>query len=179
MGEGCGGALEADALNENEMAEALFDPTNLVAVLEDLANDVREGYRDTLERNKHVASGNLIGNLSTEITVDGTVYTVWLNLEDYWKFVEYDTKPHWAPIRPLIEWARDKIRIGLALPRPDGKIPTPEQLAHAAQWKIHAEGTTGTHDLRKTEDAVLSMYEERLLEALERDALNYIEKVMP
>ncbi len=161
------------------MADALFNPANLVAVLEDLARDVREGYADTLQRNKHIASGKLIGNLSTEIEVKGTTYTVYLNLEDYWKYVEYDTRPHWAPIAPLLEWAKDKIRIGLAIPRPDGKLPTPEQLAYAARWKIHEDGTTGTHDLQKTEDAILPYYEERLLEALGRDALNYIEKVLP
>ena len=161
------------------MAELLFNPANLIAVLEDIAKDVREGYADTLERNKHIASGKLIKNLQTDIEVNGTTYTVWLNLEDYWEYVEYDTRPHWAPIKPLLEWAQDKIRIGLALPRPDGNMPTPEQLAYSARWKIHEEGTTGTHDLQKTKDAVLPMYEERLLEALERDALEYIEKVLP
>lgn len=161
------------------MAEALFNPANLLRVLEDLAKDVKEGYADTLIRNRHIASGKLSGTLKTEIEVHGTTYIAYLDMEDYWKYVEEDTRPHWAPIKPLIEWARDKIRIGLALPRPDGKPPTPEGLAYAAQWKIHEEGTTGTHDLKKTEDAIIPYYEERLLEALERDALDYIEKVLP
>ena len=161
------------------MAEALFDPVALVAVLEDLGKDIIENYRDLLDEHGHIASEKLYNNLSTEVEVNGTTYIVWLNLEDYWKFVEYDTKPHWVPIEPLKEWARNKIRIGRVLPCPDGKIPTPEQLAYTARWKIHNEGTTGTHDLRDTENAVLSMYEERLLEALHRDALDYIEKVMP
>lgn len=161
------------------MAEELFNPDNLMAVLEDLAKDIKDNYKAQLELHDRIASGDLINSVSTEIEVNGTTYTVWLNLADYWKYVENDTRPHWVPIEPLKQWARDKIRIGLALPRPDGKMPTPEGLAYTARWKIHEEGTTGTHDLQKTEDAVLPAYEERLLEALERDALNYIEKVLP
>lgn len=167
------------------MSEPLFNTDNLVAVLEDLARDVRKGYGDSLRLNRHIASTKLVGTLSTTLEVRGTTYIVWLNLEDYWKYVEYDTRPHWAPIEPLKEWVRNKIRIGFLLPRPKagGKLPKPERvvdsIAYATRWKIHNEGTTGTHDLQKTKDAILPMYEERLLEALQRDTLDYIEKVLP
>ena len=159
------------------MADALFNPSNLLRVLEDLAKDVRENYKEHLELHDRVASGDLIRSVSTEVEVRGTNYIVWINLADYWKYVEEDTKPHWPPKAAIDRW----IFIKPVLPRPDGngKIPTPESLSFLIRRKISEEGTKGTHDLRDTERAVLPMYEERLLDALQRDALEYIEKVLP
>ncbi len=158
------------------MADELFQPSALLQVLEDLANDIKENYKDHLELHDRIASGDLLRSISTEVEVNGTVYTVWLNLADYWKYVEEDTKPHWPPKLPIDRW----IFVKPVIPRPgsDGKIPTPEQLSFLIRRKIATEGTKGTHDLRDTEKAVLPMYEERLLEALERDTLEYIEKVL-
>lgn len=158
------------------MADALFETSNLVAILEDLAKDIRENYKEHLELHDRIASGGLLRSISTEVEVQGTTYIVWLNLADYWKYVEEDTKPHWPPKDAIDKW----IFVKPVIPRPDGqgRIPTPEQLSFLIRRKISEDGTTGTHDLRDTENAVIPMYEERLLEALERDALDYIEKVL-
>ena len=75
------------------MAEALFETSNLVAILEDLARDIRENYKEHLEMHDRIASGDLLRSISTEVEVNGTTYTVWLNLADYWKYVEEDTRP--------------------------------------------------------------------------------------
>ena len=158
------------------MAE-LFNPDNLIRVLEDLANDVRDNYKAQLELHDRIASGDLINSVSTEIEVNGTTYTAWLNLADYWKYVEDGTRPHWPPKEAIDRW----VQIKPVIPHPDsnGRIPTPEQLSFLIRRKIAREGTEGSHDLQRTEDAVLPAYEERLLEALQRDAINYIEKVLP
>ena len=158
------------------MAEQLFQPSALLQVLEDLAYDIEENYKEHLELHDRIASGDLLRSISTEVEVKGTTYTVWLNLADYWKYVEEDTKPHWPPKLAIDRW----IIIKPVIPHPDkeGHLPTPEQLSFLIRRKIATEGTEGTHDLRDTERAVIPMYEERLLEALERDALEYIEKVM-
>ena len=159
------------------MAEELWQPSELLQVLWDLGKDIEENYKDHLEQHDRIASGDLLRSISTEVEVRGTTYTVWLNLADYWKYVEDDTKPHWPPRDAIYKW----IFIKPVIPRPlaSGKIPTPAQLTFLIQRKIALEGTKGSHDLRDTERAVLPMYEERLLEALQRDALAYIEKVMP
>jgi hypothetical protein len=49
-------------------------------------------------------------------------------------YVEEDTRPHWAPIRPLKRWARRKL----------GN----ERLAYAIQWQIARRGTKGKHMFR-------------------------------
>lgn len=171
------------------MADELFNPAELLAVLEDLAKDIRENYQDSLIRNGRWASGDLVESIYTEVEVRGSRYIVWLNMLDYWKYVEEGTKAHWPPRDAILSWIKAKPII----PRPDsrGRIPKPEQLAflisramagkspNQANTKNPQGGTKGTHDLRKVKNAVLSMYEERLTEALHRDALNYIEKVLP
>ena len=177
MGEGSYGTLEKDTLTDKDMAE-LFNPDNLIRVLEDLANDVRDNYKAQLELHDRIASGDLINKVKTEVEVNGTVYSVWLtDLQDYWKYVENGSAPHWPPKEAIDRW----IQIKPVIPHPDknGRLPTPEQLSFLIRRKISIEGTEGSHDLKKAEDAVLPAYEERLLEALQRDALNYIEKVLP
>ena len=168
--------------------EALFEPTELLAVLQDLARDAKEGYRDLLEQHDHIASGELYKSISTTIEVEGSTYIVWMEMADIWKYVEYDTKPHWPPREAILNW----IKIKPVIPRPDenGKIPSPETLAfligramagkspNQPYLKNPKGGTTGTHDFRTSRDAVVAFYEERLKEALHRDALEYIEKVL-
>lgn len=157
------------------MAEDLFNPSNLLKVLEDLAKDIRENYKEHLELHDRIASGDLLRSVSTEVEVKGTTYTVWINLADYWEYVENDTKPHWPPKAAIDRW----IFIKPVIPHGSPKPPSPEQLSFLIRRKIAKEGTKGTHDLRDTERAVLPMYEELLLEALQRDALEYIEKILP
>lgn len=157
------------------MADELFTPSNTLRILQELAQDVEQNYKEHLEQHGRIASGDLLRSISTEIEVRGTTYIVWLNLADYWKYVEEDTKPHWPPKAAIDRW----IFIKPVLPRPDVKPPTPQQLSFLIRRKIALEGTKGSHDLRDTENAVLPMYEERILEALERDVLDYVERVLP
>ena len=159
------------------MAEALFTPSRLLAVLQELADEVRDKYKENLELHDRIASGDLLRSVSTEIEVSGTTYTVWMNLADYWQYVEEDTKPHWPPKAAIDRW----IFIKPVVPRPlgNGQLPTPEQLSFLIRRKIATEGTEGTHDLRDAKAEVLDKYEQRLLDALERDCLDYIEKVLP
>lgn len=159
------------------MADELFNPSELMAVLEDLARDVREGYISQLEKHDRRATGNLIDSVHTTIEVNGSRYIVWIHLADYWKYVEEGTRPHWPPPSAILKWIEAKP----VIPRPDssGRIPTPKQLAFLIGRKISEVGTAGSHDLKQTEDAVIPFYEQRIAEALHRDVLNYIEKVMP
>lgn len=159
------------------MANELFNPSRLLAVLQDLAKDVEANYKEHLEQHDRIASGDLLRSISTEVEVKGTTYSVVMNLADYWKYVEEDTKPHWPPKDAIDRW----IFIKPVIPRPDdkGRLPTAQQLSFLIRRKIAEEGTTGTHDLRDTKNSVLPMYEQRLLDALERDTLEYIEKITP
>lgn len=155
----------------------LFKLTHLTEILQELADNVRQGYVDKLVKNGRPTTENtLASTVTAEVEVNGTNYLAVLNLQEYWKYVEEGTKPHWAPIKPLIHW----VEVKPLIPRPDknGKLPTPTQLAYAVRWKIHEEGTKGTHDLKETTDVLLARYQELIAEALGRDTFEYIEKLI-
>lgn len=159
------------------MINELFDPTALVDILRELGENVREGYVNKLIRNGRPTTENtLASTVTSTVEVNGTTYSVVLNLQEYWKYVEEGTRPHWPPPSAILHW----IEVKPVIPRPDekGRIPTPKQLAYLIGRKIAREGTKGTHDLKETTDTLLGYYENRIKEALETDCLRYIEKVM-
>lgn len=159
------------------MANELIDFKNLIQALLDLANDVEENYKSMLVNSGHYTTEyGLLDSVHTSIEVNDTGYEIVMNLNDYWKWVENDTKPHFPPPDKILRW----IQIKPIVPRPNknGKLPTEEQLAFLIGRKISRVGTKGSHDLEKTKDAVIPFYKERIEEALGRDIEAYIKKIM-
>lgn len=162
----------------------LIDLTELQQVLQDLANDIRDNYKEHLQFNdryteKGVPTGyeqKLIDSVKTQVVVGDQAYEVTMTLNDYWKYVEYDTKPHFPPPNKILEW----VEIKPVIPRPlaSGKIPSPKQLTFLIGRKIYNEGTTGTHDLEKVKDGVIPWYKEKIAIALGHDMENYIRKLV-
>ena len=154
----------------------LLDLTELQKVLQDFATDIRDRYRDVLANNDHIASRKLVDSIKTQVVIGDNYYEVTMTLEDYWKYVEYDTPPHFPPLNKILEW----IQIKPIIPRPDdnGRIPSPKQLAFLIGRKIAQEGTTGTHDLEQTKDDILPWWREQISQALGHDMENYIRKLV-
>lgn len=151
----------------------LIDFTELQQVLQDFAKDIRERYMDVLANNDHIASKKLMDSIKTEVVVGKYSYEITMTLEHYWKYVEYDTKPHFPPPSAILKW----IQVKPVIPRPDknGRIPTPKQLAFLIGRHIDTYGTKGTHDLEQTKDDLFVWYKERLSAALGREVTKYIE----
>lgn len=150
---------------------------NLLRVLNLLAKDVEENYKEHLAQSgRYTTEYALIDSVRTEVKVADVGYEVTMTLNDYWKYVEYDTKPHFPPPDAILRW----IQIKPILPRPDelGRTPSENQLAFLIGRKIAREGTEGSHDLQITKDNVIPWYREQLSQALGRDVENYIRKVM-
>lgn len=145
----------------------LINLEHVRGVLEEYAQAVRNLYQDNLIRSERIASGDLLNSVEYRVIQDGAEYEVQLSLAEYWKYVEYDTKPHWPPVSAIREW----IRVKPVLPRPDanGRIPTPRSLAFLIGRKISMEGTEGSHDLERAIDAVNREYRDKLVVALSRD----------
>lgn len=149
---------------------------NTRAVLEEYAMTVRNLYQDKLIINDHIATGNLINSLNYTVNVNGSRIEVSLELEDYWKYVEYDTKPHFPPVDALVNWIKAKP----VLPHKtfDGKLPDTKQLAFLIGRKISEEGTTGTHSLEDTIDEVNTIYELKIEEAIMKDLTSDINAIL-
>ena len=162
----------------------LIDLTELQKVLQDLANDIRDNYKEHLQFNdryteKGVPSGyseRLIDSVKTQVVVGDNAYEVTMTLNDYWKYVEDDTRPHFPPPNKILEW----VNIKPVLPRPDknGRIPSPQSLAFLIGRAISRHGTEGTHDLEKVKDGVIPWYKEKIAIALWHDMENYIRKIV-
>ena len=142
---------------------------NLEKVLEEYAIEVRNKYQDNLIISDSLASGKLLNSVEYIIEKDNIQISVSLKLEDYWKYVEYDTKPHFPPVDKILEW----IKVKPVLPdNRFGKLPTPEQLAFLIGRKISLEGTTGTKDLHNAISDVNEAFLARIEEAISKDIEN-------
>ncbi len=161
----------------------LLNFDNLKAVLKEYGEAVAEVYKRNLADNKRPTTENTLAS-TVEIKVQqpsGNEWTVSLNLQEYWKYIEDGTGPshepdprgkYWPPYGAILNW----VRIKPVIPRPNdkGKIPTPEQLAHAIKYKIHEEGTEGSHDLRDAIEEVNERFSGRFVYALREDAENIL-----
>lgn len=157
--------------------DELFDLNELLQVLMDLANEIEENYKQKLVESGHYTTDYaLLDSIKTQVVNNDTGYEITMTLNDYWKWLENDTKPHFPPVDKIREW----IQIKPIIPRPNalGRKPTENQLAYLIGRKIYNEGTTGTHDLERTKDAVIPMYRERIAQALGHDMQNYIRKLV-
>ena len=150
---------------------------NVEEVLGRLAEDLRENYKSALLQSDRVASRKLYQSVRTQVVFGLNSWDVQMSLEDYWKYVENDTLPHWPPRDKILQW----ILIKPFIPRPDarGKIPTLQQLSYLISRKIARFGTEGSHDLERTVEGMLPRYMEELSQALQKDATAYVHNLMP
>lgn len=153
----------------------LINFDNLMQTLQEYAQEVRNLYQDKLITHDRIASGKLLNSVEYRIDYNGTEYSVKLLMEDYWKYVENDTKPHFPPLNKILEW----IQVKPVIPRPDkeGNIPTPKQLAYLIGRKISKVGTQGSHDLEEAIEEINLKYKDKMIYALRQDT-DRILKVM-
>ena len=149
---------------------------NLQYVLEEYIKELKREYENKLLDNDHVASWDLIQNIEVVTSFNGMNYWVGFNLQDYWKYIEYGTKPHIPPVDKLMEW----IKIKPVLPRPNknGKLPTVKQLAYLIGRKIDKVGTKGTYDLSEANKIINQKYEELIQMALDEDVTDAIDGII-
>lgn len=156
--------------------DSLIKFPNLEMALNEYVKDVYDNYKNSLIEDDRVASGNLINSIETTIVSNGILYTVELRLDETWKFVEYNTKPHWPPVNAILNWV--KVKPVLPREQANGKLPTEEQLAFLISRKIANEGTTGTHNLEKTLDALNGFYMKKFEDALAKDLDEEVENIL-
>lgn len=158
------------------MAE-LFGTPHLTQVLEELGREVAEQYKNNLRESGHsTRPDHLINSITTSVVVDDKAYKVVMQLNEYWKYLENGTEPHWPPVDAIRSWISYKP----VLPRPgkDGRLPTPNQLAFLIGRKIAREGTTGTHDFEKARDETVARWESRIRAALVEDVRTWLSAIV-
>ena len=149
--------------------EELISWDNLKAVLEEYAIKLRNTYQDNLIKNDRIASGDLLNSVEYIVKSDNISISVSLQLANYWKYIEWDTKPHFPPMNKIAEWI--KIKPVIPVPDRNGKLPTEKQLSYLIARKISEEGTEGTQDLHKALEVVNEEYRDKISDAIGKDVM--------
>ena len=144
-------------------------------VLKEYAIELRNTLQDSYINDDRIATGDLLNSVEYIIEKDDRQIEVSLQLKEWWKYVEEDTKPHFPPIDAMLNYIKAKP----ILPKPDrnGKLPTPNQLAYLIGRKISEVGTTGTHNVRDTVRLINERYEEKIGQAISEDINNELDVI--
>lgn len=154
------------------------------APLYDVCKKIADLYRQKLDDVGAVAEGHL-KNFSWDIEYQNSQFSLYFNLEEYWKWVEEGRPPTktsgWnEPIEDLKRW----IQVKHLVPRPNskGKVPTIDQQAYAIYMKITREGYQGRQPLEKAmqsadEEGLIDLLTTQLYDALSSDLDNEIQQL--
>lgn len=128
-----------------------------------IASDLLERYKTAITDAGKTASGQLERTASYKVNISGAYFEVYFNLEDYWRYVENGTRPHFPPMDAIERW----IQVKKIIPRTNGgkQIPTTRQLAYLISREISVKGTKPTKILQKTIDGADDLIEQ-LIEAI-------------
>ena len=156
--------------------EQLLEYPNLTEVLRHFAEYWHADYEKRLIANDRIASRQLMESVRTRVVTENGTWSVVVNLREYWKYVENDTKPHWPPPAALLSW----VEVKPTIPRPytlNGKEISAKSLAFLVGRKIAETGTTGTHDLELARLHTMERFKKEIAEAVGRDVFAYIHKL--
>ena len=163
----------------------LLNLENVMATLQEYAQEVRNLYQDKLIEGDRISSGKLLNSVEYQVVDNGREYLVQLSLEKYWKYLEYGVQgkenatspfenPGWKAFPHILEW----VKVKPVLPRPNqAKIRRPESLAGAITAAIVKNGTMPGGELKDTLDEVNARYRDKIIYSLRKDTENIL-KVM-
>lgn len=139
--------------------------------IQQLANGIVEQYRKVLADEGINASSTLSNTADVIVELNGDMVVISLQLEEYWKYVEYGRRPgKMPPIDNIKEWIKVKPVI------PDartGKIPSAEQLAFLIARKIGREGIPARHPINKT---VYTDITEQIIDAIKAEIVTQLKQ---
>lgn len=126
-------------------------------------------YRKKLSQYNANASGTLGNSLNCFVQYDSECYELFIQIQDYWKCVEYGRKPGSFPnVNALIKW----IQVKPVLPRPYKKrLPSQESLAFLIGRKIKNDGIPAKPLLAETLEELdkMQIIEQRIDEKIKDD----------
>ncbi len=101
--------------------------------LERYGNQIIDLYRRQISN----ASGKLGNSLNCFVDTEDGIYNLYIQLEDYWKYLEYGRQPGSFPnIEAIKKW----IQIKPVIPRGTGKLPNIEELTYLISRSIANKG---------------------------------------
>lgn len=128
-----------------------------------ICSDLLGRYTKAIHDAGKTASGSLERTARYKLEFNGRYIEVIFQLQDYWKYIENGTKPHFPPMDAIEKW----IQVKRIIPRTNGgkQIPTTRQLAYLISREISVKGTKPTKILQNTIDGADDLIEQ-LIEAI-------------
>lgn len=115
--------------------------------IEKILNDFLAQYKNNLVQTGD--SGKLADTARISVNIENNVYTIGINMEDYFQYAENGRGPgKMPPIENIKKWI--SVKPVLPTPMKNGKLPTENQLAFLIARKIGKQGTKGNHLFEKT-----------------------------
>lgn len=149
----------------------------LLHILQQYGNLIIDSYRRKLNEGGSNATGLLGNSLSTTVNAEDGIYEVLLNIQEYWKYLEYGRLPGSFP---NIDAIRKWIQVKPVLPTPssNGKVPTLEQLTFLISRKIAEKGIEPRYYLNNTLDEIdLTPLEEGITRSLAKQLDNELRQI--
>lgn len=151
--------------------------SEFLATLDEYAEKAKELYKRKLTDKGINASYKLLNSVETTVKRGDDTFTVTINLEPYWIYVENGRKAgRFPPIDKILEW----IRVKPITPYSDsrGRLPTEEQLAFLIARKIAEQGTEPKRVLAETVSELNNYYLPLLKQSLERDFARFESEIV-
>lgn len=148
----------------------------LLHILQQYGNQIIDSYRRKLYEGGSNATGLLGNSLTTQVNAEDGIYEVTLQIQDYWKYLEYGRLPGTFPnIDAIRKWIQVKPVIPTML---NGKIPTLSQLTYLISRKIARDGIEPRYYLNNTLDEIdLTPLEEGITRSLENKLDNELRQL--
>lgn len=141
---------------------------NLRRVLDEWADRLKEQYiQNIIDHKRPTTRNTLVDTIEVDVTQDGEVFHIVLTLQDYWKYIEKGTRPHFPPLDAIREW----VTIKPVLPRPNknGKLPSERDLAFMIAKKISKVGTKGKPSLKSAIKSTGEQFKDEVQRAIAQD----------
>lgn len=149
----------------------------LLHILQQYGNQIIDSYRRKLYEGGSNATGLLGNSLSTTVNAEDGIYEITLQIQDYWRYLEYGRLPGTFPnIDAIRKWIQVKPVIPTV--QSNGKIPTLEQLTFLISRKIARDGIEPRYYLNNTLDEIdLTPLEEGITRSLEQQLDNELRQL--
>lgn len=144
----------------------------------------KQHFQELMVQGNHNATGDLINSLKTEHFIDERHFEVNVTLNDYWKYLNSGSKPHYPPIKPIKDWVAVKHIMPEVRPiqKGDGTwveyCPTVEQLPYMIQKSIAKYGTKDYHTFDQAKNDINEEFAEAITLAIQEDLGNYVSDVL-
>lgn len=139
--------------------------------IRNICSDLLERYKQAIKDSGHDASGQLENTARYKVMFNGKYLEVYFNLQEYWKYLENGTKPHFPPLEAIEKW----ITVKHIIPTTNsGKVPSTRQLAYRIAREISVKGTKPTKLLQQTidnADDLIELLLDELTKQLEQEII--------